>query len=201
MDLFTLLTLLAIGIYILKTQEQKRRIHLLAAHLGQHKIEKLMETVTDGYLRALGENDPERSAQVWNMLAQAETTLCEQFQRLVAEVAKEEAAQVRVSKLPLAVPLVDKWFPAITFDLRQALKIHAQGISNAAHNVQNQSQKDKAFTMTAELFLMQHTCHWYCRSKVVASARMMARHKTPHAQLVASVSPATRKAYSTLVGA
>ena len=32
--------------------------------------------------------------------------------------------------------------------------------------------------MSAELFLMQHTCHWYCRSRAVASARMLARHKT-----------------------
>lgn len=36
---------------------------------------------------------------------------------------------------------------------------------------------------------MQHTCHWYCRSKTVASARMLARHKTAYVQLLASVDP------------
>jgi hypothetical protein len=57
-----------------------------------------------------------------------------------------------------------------------------------------------AFTMSAELFLMQHTCHWFCKSKTVASARMLARHKTSYEQLVASVAPDTRTAYCALVG-
>ena len=53
--------------------------------------------------------------------------------------------------------------------------------------------------MTAELFLMQHSCHWFCKSKTVASARMLARHKTSYDQLVQSVSPDTRRAYLRLV--
>ena len=61
------------------------------------------------------------------------------------------------------------------------------------------SAKDRAYMMTAELFLMQHTCHWYCKSKTIASARMMARHQTPHEQLVNSVSEPTRKAYLALI--
>jgi hypothetical protein len=43
--------------------------------------------------------------------------------------------------------------------------------------------------MSAELFLMQHSCHWFCKSKAVASARMLVRHKTSHEQLIAAVSP------------
>jgi hypothetical protein len=54
--------------------------------------------------------------------------------------------------------------------------------------------------LSAELFLFQHTCHWYCRSKAVASARMQVRHQTPYAQVLAAVSPATRQAYSALLG-
>jgi hypothetical protein len=54
--------------------------------------------------------------------------------------------------------------------------------------------------LTAELLLLQHSCQWYCRSKATASARMMARHRTPHAQLLASVSAQTRKAYNKLLG-
>ena len=38
-----------------------------------------------------------------------------------------------------------------------------------------------------------------CKSKTVASARMLARHQTPHEQLVASVSAETRNAYLTLI--
>ena len=51
----------------------------------------------------------------------------------------------------------------------------------------------------AELFLMQHTCHWYCKSKPVASARLMARHQTGYAQVIDAVDPATRRAYLALV--
>lgn len=200
MNLLTLLALISFGAYLLKAREQKRRIALLGSYLGKHQIESLMESLTDGYLRALGEENPERSAQIWNMLTTAETTLCEQFNRFVAEFAKVEEAEARVSKFPLALPYADKLFPNATFDMRQALNIHARGLTQAVNNTRGQSQKDKAFTLTAELFLMQHTCHWYCRSKAVASARMLARHKTPHAQLVESVAPETRKAYNTLIG-
>ncbi len=57
MEFFTLVTCVAIAIYILKLSEERRRIALLGSHLGQYQIEKLMETLTDGYLRALGEKD------------------------------------------------------------------------------------------------------------------------------------------------
>ena len=107
----------------------------------------------------------------------------------------------RVSKLAISLPYADKLFPSATFDLRKALSIHAHGITNAANNRLNQSIKSKAFTLSAELFLMQHTCHWFCRSKSVASARMQVRHKTSYAQLLESVAPETRKAYGSLLGA
>ena len=201
MDLFTLLLLLALAVYGLNWRDQKRRIALLGSQLGQYQIEALMEQLTQGYLRALGESDPERQVQVWRFLATAETDLCDQFNLFSAEFAKLDAADTCVSKLPIAIPYADKLFQNATFDMRKALSIHAQGISNAAMSSHNTSQKDKAFTMSAELFLMQHTCHWFCRSKTVASARMLARHKTPYAQLVASVSPGTRRAYNALIGA
>ena len=54
--------------------------------------------------------------------------------------------------------------------------------------------------MSAERFLMQHTCHWYCKSKTVASARMLARHQTSYEQLLDAVSPETRSAYAALTG-
>ena len=51
----------------------------------------------------------------------------------------------------------------------------------------------------AELLLMQHTCHWFCRSFVVASARLLAQHQTHYQQALAAVSPETRSAYQALV--
>jgi hypothetical protein len=200
MEIFIAVTLVAFAVQIAKAKEQRRRINLLGSHLSQYRIEKLMENLTQGYLRALGETDPERRAQIWGMLGTAEMELSEQFTRFAESFAKVWADQTLVSKLAFAFPYADKLFPRHTFDMRHALAVHAEGIAAAAENRRNLSLRDKAFTMSAELFLMQHTCHWFCRSKAVASARMMARHKTSYAQLIESVAPQTRAAYCQLAG-
>ena len=200
MEFFTLVTCVAIVVYILKLSEERRRIALLGSHLGQYQIEKLMETLTGGYLRALGEKTPERREQVWNQLAGAELQLCEQFTRFATGFAKVGEMDARASKLPISIPFATRLLPNLSFDMRKMLAIHAQGILHAAENSAQRSPKDKAFTMSAELFLMQHSCHWFCKSKAVASARMLVRHKTSHEQLVASVSPGTREAYLALTG-
>ena len=200
MDLWILVALITAGAFVLKSKDQAARIALLGRHLGQHQIEKRMENLTEAYLRALGEDDPERRAQIWRLLHTAETELAEQFHRFATEFAKVDAAQARVSRLPLALPYASRLFPRASFDLRQALAIHAQGISQAAKNSLNQSPQAKAYTLSAELFLMQHTCHWFCRSKATASARLLARHRTSYAQVLASVAPGTRAAYRALVG-
>lgn len=201
MDILILLPLgLVLGFQYLKTKEQRRRIYLLGGYLSQYQIEKLMENVTDGYLRALDESDPERRAQIWSMLAGAEQELSRQFNRFAEDFAKVWADKTQVSTLPWAFPYADKLFPRRAFDLRHALAIHAEGIAATAENRRNLSLRDKAYTMTAEVLLMQHSCHWYCRSKAVASARTLARHQTRYEQLVASVSPETRAAYGKLVG-
>ncbi|MBE2262901.1 MAG: hypothetical protein IAE92_09165 [Burkholderiaceae bacterium] len=200
MEILVLATLLMAGFYLLKAREQSQRIALLGQHLGQHQIEKLMENLTSGYLRALGEEDPERRTQIWSLLPTAEAELCTQFQRFATGFAAVDPALTRVSTLPIAVPGATRLFPAATFDLRKALAIHGHGIAQVAANAAGRSQKDKAFMLTAELFLMQHTCHWYCRSRAVASARLLARHKTSWAQVLAAVSPETRAAYRALTG-
>ncbi len=198
MEPLTLLMAVATVAYFINARDQKRRIALLQSYLGQQNIEKLMEDLTQGYMRALGEADLERQGQIWNLLATAEQALATQFKQLAKEFASVDEASARVSKLAFSIPFASQWLPATTFDLRKLLSIHAHGIANAADNVLNQSPKNKAFTMTSELFLMQHTCHWFCRSKTVASARLWARHKTTYAQLLAAVAPATGKAYGAL---
>ena len=200
MDIFVALMLIAFSAYTFSARAQKRRIALLGSHLSKYQIENLMESLTEGYLRALGEDDAERRAQVWSVLATAETVLSEQFNRFVLDFAKVDEADARVSRLPLAVPYATRLFPRATFDMRKALSMHAHAISSAVANRANQSQKDKAYTLSAELFLMQHTCHWFCRSKAVASARLLARHKTTYAQVLAAVAPPTREAYNALTG-
>jgi hypothetical protein len=201
MELFLLAALVAFGAWTLKTQDQRRRIALLGGYLGKYQIEKHMETLTQGYLRALGEDDPERSAPIWNMLRSTERELCSQFARFVAEFSRTQEGETRASKLPVYIPFATKLLADHTFfDVRKALAIHARGITRAVEGSGQLSPKARAFTVSAELFLMQHTCHWFCKSKTVASARMLARHKTTYEQLVASVAPETRAAYCTLVG-
>jgi hypothetical protein len=200
MDLFLLAMLVAFSAWAIKARDQRRRIALLGSHLARYQIEKHMETLTQGYLRALGEDDPQRSEPIWNMLRSTEQELCNQFNRFVAAFSRAEEADTRVSKLPVYLPFAARLLPNLTFDMRQALAIHARGISQAVEGGGHVSPKAMAFTMSAELFLMQHTCHWFCKSKTVASARMLARHKTSYEQLVAAVGPDTRAAYSELVG-
>ncbi|MGJ4748726.1 hypothetical protein ACQV5M_20360, partial [Leptospira sp. SA-E8] len=67
-------------------------------------------------------------------------------------------------------------------------------------NSGQRSPRDKAYTMMAELLLMQHSCHWFCRSRSVADARMVMRHQTQHAQLLTSVSEITRAGYLRVTG-
>lgn len=199
MELLLPLIFLVAGFQVVKGREQRRRIQLLGRYLHQYQIEKLMETLLEGYMRALGENEPERRAQIWSMLHTAEGELSGQVRRLADDFSKVWGEQALVSTLPVALPYADKLVPSATFDLRKALALHAEGIETVARNEASRSDRDKAFTLTAEILLMQHTCHWFCRSRTVASARMLARHKTHYAQLIDAVSPRTREAYLQLL--
>jgi hypothetical protein len=200
MELSGLATLVLVIIaWTLKARDQQRRIALLGSYLSRYQIEKHMETLTQGYLRALAEDDPQRSEPIWNMLRSTERELSGQFKRFAADFSRAAETDTRVSKLPIAIPFAAVLFPKFTFDMRQALAIHERGIGQAIEGSKAVSAKDRAFTVTAELFLMQHTCHWFCKSRTVASARMLARHKTSYEQLVAAVLPLTRAEYGALV--
>jgi hypothetical protein len=200
MEMILLGMLVALAAWTAKTRDQGRRIALLGSHLGNYQIEKHLETLTQGYLRALAEADDGRREQIWSLLRGTEQSLASQFERFAASFAKVDEAEARVSTLPVALPFAARWLPAASFDLRKALAIHARGISRAVQDGSDESARSRAFTTMAELFLMQHTCHWFCKSRTVASARMLARHKTSYQQLIDSVTPATRASYCELVG-
>ena len=200
MEMLVWMLLAAAGIQLINKGEQSRRVALLGRHLGQYKVEKLMEQVTEGYIRALDTKDAERREQIWATLAGAEQELSSQFARFVADFATVYGEHAQVSRLPVAVPRATRLFPQACFDMRKVLAVHAKGIANVVANAQGLSPRDKAFMLTAELYLMQHSCHWFCKSKNVASARLLARHKTSYVQVLAAVTPATRDAYSRVVG-
>ena len=202
MDFLTWIIVGSIGVYVLKGMEHRRRVRLLGAHLAPTQVEKLMGGLIEGYMRALDEKDPERRKQVWAVLDNSEKTLADQLQRLADTFAKENVQDTRVSTLPLALPYFDRLMPQNTFDMREALQMHANAVRAACapDEVDLATRKRMAFTMTAELLLLQHTCHWFCKSRTVASMRLIARQKTTYEQVLQSVSRSTRNAYEKLVG-
>lgn len=189
-----------LGLHLVRAKEQRQRIALLGRHLSRFQIEKMMEHLTTGYMRALNENDVERRAQVWAILAGTEEVLSEQFSAFAKDFAAEAEPQTRVSRLPIGLPGATEWLSDRTFDVRKVMALHAHSIRSAVNNDLGQTPKDKAFTLCAELYLMQHSCHWFCKSKTVASARLLARHQTSYEKVLASVSPRTLQAYLALTG-
>jgi hypothetical protein len=199
-DTLLLFAVLAFGFQSRKAWEQRQRITLLGRYLRNFQIEGLMETLTQGYLRAMGEADLERLRGIWHIMAQHEHTLERQLQQLVQEVGAADAGDWRASTLPVHLPLSLQLLPSASFDLRSLLRVHAQGVASAIGNSLGLTERDRAFRLSAELLLLQHSCHWFCRSKTVASARMLARHQTHYVQLLAAVAPATRAAYLRALG-
>ena len=208
MDLLLLVVLILGVSFVLRTKAQKQRIAVLAQHLQNYDIEKLMERLVGNYMRALDEKDPARQQQIWELQQPTENSLASQFNSFATALtqAPEPAngAGFRISTqafdFPFAKLISKLQGDRNSFDLRAAIRIHADGIAQVVANAEGLSPKERAFTLLAEMYLMQHTCHWYCKSKTVASARMQLRNQTPYDQVVQSVSPATRNAYLALIG-
>lgn len=202
MDFLTWIVVGSIAVYVLQGIEHRRRVRLLGSHLASTQVEKLMGGLIEGYMRAMDEKGEERSKQVWAILDNSEKTLASQLQRLSESFAKESAQDTRVSTLPLALPYFDRLIPAHTFDMREALKLHAKAVRDACapEDIDLATRKRMAFTMTAELLLLQHTCHWFCKTRTIASMRLIARQKTPYEQVLKSVAPSTLAAYQRLIG-
>jgi len=197
LEILSLLAAASFAVHWLNNQSRRARTTLLASQLQPFQIERLMQQLTEGYMRALGETDPERQQQVLQLQQESEQQLARQFQDLARAFAQLPAPQARTLKL--ALPGIDKVLPQSTFDTRRVLQIHADGIDRVVRNDAGRSPRDKAFTLMAEMFLMQHSCHWFCRSKTIASARMLAQHKTHYEQALDAVSPETREAYLAVV--
>ena len=197
LELLSLLVTLGLVLHWFNSQDRRERTALLASQLRPFQIERLMQQLTEAYMRALGESDAERQAQVLQAQHAAEAQLAEQFQSLARAFAQLPAPQARTLKL--ALPGIDKVLPQATFDTRRVLQVHADGIARVVRNDSGRAPRERAYTLMAEMFLMQHSCHWFCRSKTIASARMLAQHQTHYEQAVQAVSPETREAYLALV--
>ena len=197
MEFISLLFILATAIHWLNVQGQRKRTALLAEQLRPYQIEKHMSQLTGAYMRALGESDPERHQQIMQLQAQDEQQIVTEFQNLAREFAKLPAPPTRGFKI--ALPFIDQLSPKASFDMRRLLEVHAQGIERTVSNAQGLGTKERSFRMMGEMFLMQHSCHWFCRSKTIATARMLAQHQTRYEQALDAVSPETRRAYLAVI--
>jgi hypothetical protein len=195
MEILLAIALLLTVLWTLKNKAQTERIALLGTYLGKYKIEKLMETLIQGYMRALGEAG-RRAARA----DLAHDAHCVSWKWLASlRVSRGTLAGWRQTShgrphCPWRTPSPPKSYPKPALMCVPRLPSTRKGLLRTAQD-EAQSDKDRAFQMSAQLLLMQHTCHWFCRSKSTASVRMQVRHQTSYAQLLAAVSPQTRQAY------
>ncbi len=196
MEFFSVFILVVLAMQALNRRGQRERTARLAEHLRPYSIEQSMEQLTHAYLRALDEKDAERQHQIWQLQAPTETRLAEDFVSLATSFSRLAPPLARTPKV--SIPYLEKLVPQASFDMRRALAIHAEGIGAAVRNT-SLGEKDRAFLILAEMLLMQHTCHWFCRGRAVASARMLARHQTSYDKALASVSARTRNDYLKLI--
>lgn len=180
MDFFVTAFLLGLVVWSIKSRAERRRVSLLALQLQPYDIEKLMQQISEGYVRALGENDVQRRLSIWQVLEPAERKLAEQLGRLALDFGQLPAAQTRIITLPLPwlfeklAELSPSLLARYSLDMRELLKLHARTIAKAVQ-VSDRSPSARAYAILAEVLLMQHSCHWFCKSRAVASARLLAR--------------------------
>ncbi|MBB1596225.1 hypothetical protein [Achromobacter sp. UMC46] len=195
MDSVLILLMVALAWQVLRVRYQRARIALLGRHLGSLQLERHMETLTQGYSRAIREESESRQLQVLETFAQTERAMASQANSLANAMQKESPQAARVSTLSLCVPYIERFVPAATRDFRELLHIHAAGLRHVVDNEDHLDAKARAFQLSAELYLLQHSCHWFCKSRAVADARLMLRHQVNHQKVLESVSAATRYAY------
>lgn len=196
MEMTLTLLLVALGWHALRARYQRARIALLGRHLASLNLERHMETLTQGYTRAIHEEDTARQLQVLHTFAVTESAVAAQLKSLADAMDKESSLATRMSVLGFSVPYAERFLPdSLTRDFRELLRIHARGMRHVVDNGGQWDAKDRAFHLSAELYLFQHSCHWFCKSRTVADARLMLRHEVKHEKVVDSVSAMTRAAY------
>lgn len=193
---FTLaLSMAAVAWLALRMRYQRTHISLLGRHLAGLQLERHMETLTQGYTRAINEESETRQIQVLETFAQAERTVAAQVQSLANAMQQESAQAAGMGALWFCVSYAERFLPAVTRDFRSLLHIHAAGLRHVVDNEGHWDAKNRAYHLSAELYLLQHSCHWFCKSRAVADARLLRQHQISHQKVLDSVSDATRSAY------
>lgn len=179
----------------LQRQDQGRRIAFLSEQLDGLQLERHMQTLTQGYLRVLGEDDAERRRQGWAGFSGIEAAAANQLEGLARRVSGAPTELTRMGKWLVHVPYIERINAAATRDFGALLKLHAEGLRTVVDNTAGLPPKQRAYQLSAELLLFQHSCHWFCKSRALADARLGAAHRVTHAKALESVSEHTRRAY------
>lgn len=195
MDFALTLLALVVAWRMLCLRYQRTHIALLGKHLANLQLERHMETLTQGYARAIGEQAETRRLQVLETFAQTERAVAAQARTLAQAIQKESTQATSMGRLSYCVPYIERFFPTATRDFRKLLDIHATGLRHVVDNEGGWDAKNRAFHLSAELYLLQHSCHWFCKSRNVADARLLLQHQVNHQKVLESVSGVTRSAY------
>jgi hypothetical protein len=195
MDIALILLIAIAAWQVLRVQYQRTHIALLGNYLASLQLERHMETLTNGYTRAIHEKEETRQTQVLETFAQAERTMAAQVQSLADAMRKESSQAASMGTLPFCLPYIELFLPALTRDFRELLRIHAAGLRHVVDNEGGWDMKSRAYHLSAELYLLQHSCHWFCKSRTVADARLVMQHQVNHQKVLESVSDTTRAAY------
>lgn len=196
METILILLMVAAVWQLLRVRYQRAHIALLGRHLASLQLERHMETLTQGYTRAIHEHDETRQLQVLETFNMTERTVAAQIQSLATAMQKESAQATSMGVLPFCAPYAERFLPATQRDFRKLLHIHAAGLRHAVDNEDRRDAKNRAYRLSAELYLLQHSCHWFCKSRAVANARLLVRHQVHHQKVLESVSETTRSAYA-----
>lgn len=195
MDAVILLLAVAVIWRVLSARYQKAHIALLARHLAHHQLERHMETLTQGYTRAIQADSESRQLQILETFAQTERAVASQAQAVATSLQQESLQNTSLGIWPMCIPYAERFAPSITRDFRELFQIHAQGLRYVIDNAAAWNPKERAYHLSAELYLLQHSCHWFCKSRGIANARLQLRHKVEYQKVVDSVSETTRSAY------
>ncbi len=142
MDLFSALLIGLLAGWALRMHDQRTRIALLGRHLAKLQLERHLETLTQGYTRAIHETTEARQLQVLESFAQAEQTVAAQAQALADAMQTESAPATCMSLLPIYIPYATRFLPIPTRDFRQVLRIHATGLRHMADNAGGWGRQD-----------------------------------------------------------
>src|SRR5690606_14136752 len=144
MDIALTLLMIIVAWRVLCLRYQRTHISLLAAHLANLRLERHMETLTQGYSRAIREETESRQLQVLDTFSQTERAVAAQVQALADAMQKESAQASGMGAFRFCIPYDERLFPSLARDFRALLRIHAAGLRHVVDNEGSWSPKDRA---------------------------------------------------------